>query len=59
MREILSAITNYGIGIVCVAYLIYFQNTTMRNMLDTLSTIDKRLLLIEDKIGKEDTKHET
>lgn len=58
MQEIINLITNYGIGIVCVAYLIYFQNTTMKSMLDTLSSIDKRLLLIENKVGKGDSAHE-
>ena len=30
MVDIVNLITNNGIGIVCVAYLIYFQNTTMK-----------------------------
>lgn len=59
MQDIINLITNNGIGVVCVAYLIYFQNTTMKSMLDTLSTIDKRLLLIEEKIGKEVSTDET
>lgn len=59
MQDIINLITNNGIGVVCVAYLIYFQNTTMKSMLETLSTIDKRLLLIEEKIGKEAKNDET
>ena len=59
MQDIINLITNNGIGIVCVAYLIYFQNTTMKSMLETLSTIDKRLLLIEEKLGKGDYSDET
>lgn len=58
MQELINLLTNNGIGIVCVAYLIYFQNTTMKSMLETLTSIDKRLLLIEDKIGREDSNHE-
>lgn len=58
MQEIINLLTNNGIGIVCVAYLIYFQNTTMKSMLETLSTIDKRLIIIESKIGKGDSVHE-
>lgn len=58
MQELINLLTNNGIGIVCVAYLIYFQNTTMKSMLETLSTIDKRLLLIEEKIGKEKSNNE-
>lgn len=36
MVDIINLITNNGIGIVCVAYLIYFQSTTMKSMLKTL-----------------------
>ena len=61
MEELIQAITNYGIGIVCVGYLIYFQNTTMKDMnntlvkmIDTLSTINTRLSIIEDKLERKD-----
>lgn len=50
MQELIELITNNGIGIVCVAYLIYFQSTTMREMLNTLSSINTRLTVIEEKI---------
>ena len=51
MEEILNYIINNGIGVVCVAYLIYFQNTTMKEMLVTLRSIDTRLTKIEVKTG--------
>ena len=50
MDEFIKAIANYGIGVVCVAYLIYFQNTTMKEMLRTLESINIRLTKIEDKV---------
>lgn len=50
MEAIIEAIVNYGIGIVCVAYLIYFQSTTMKEMLHTLGTINERLSIIEEII---------
>lgn len=50
MQEIITLLSNYGIGIVCVAYLIYFQSTTMKSMLDTLEGINTRLTLIENKL---------
>ena len=57
MEEIIQLITNYGIGVICVAYLIYFQNTTMKEMVATLKTINERLLIIENKVGiKKDVK---
>jgi hypothetical protein len=51
MMDLINLLTNNGIGIVCVAYLIYFQNTTMKKMLETLSTINIRLAIIEGKMN--------
>ena len=48
--EIINYIVENGIGVVCVGYLIYFQNTTMKEMLKTLSDISARLAVIEDKM---------
>ena len=52
MVELVNLLTNNGIGIVCVAYLIYFQSTTMKSMLNTLSTINDRLIVIENSLGR-------
>lgn len=61
MEEIIQAITNYGVGFVCVGYLIYFQSTTMKDMdntqkkmIETLNTINTRLTIIEDKLERKD-----
>ena len=54
MADLITLITNNGIGIVCVAYLIYFQSTTMKSILSTLESIDNRLLKIELKGGEND-----
>ena len=61
MDEIMQAIANYGIGIVCVGYLIYFQNTTMKDMnntlikmIDNLNGINTRLSIIEDKLERKE-----
>lgn len=56
MSDLITLITNNGIGIVCVAYLIYFQSTTMKSILATLESIDNRLLRLEMKGGEEDGK---
>ena len=50
MEAIMQLIAQYGIGIVCVGYLIYFQSTTMKEMLSTLSSINERLTMIETEI---------
>jgi len=56
MSDLITLITNNGIGIVCVAYLIYFQSTTMKSILATLESIDNRLLRLEVKGGEKDGK---
>lgn len=56
MEEIIQAIANYGMGVVCVGYMIYFQNTTMKEMLHTLGTINERLSIIEEKLEKTNKK---
>lgn len=50
MEQLVTTIANNGIGIVCVAYLIYFQSTTMKKMLETLNTISSRLGIVESDI---------
>ena len=50
MEEIIQMIVDNGIGVACVAYLIYFQSTTMKQMLTTLTTISNRLTSIETRI---------
>ena len=59
MEEIIQGIANYGVGIFCVAYIIYMQNTTMKDMntvlnrmTETLNGINTRLSIIEDKIER-------
>lgn len=52
MTEIINLLTNNGIGIVCVAYMIYFQQTTMKEVIKTLQTISERLTIIENQIRK-------
>lgn len=51
MEEMIKLIVNNGIGVVCVAYMIYFQSTSMKEMIKTLGSINERLILIEEKLG--------
>lgn len=59
MQELITMILNNGIGVVCVAYLIYFQSTTMKKISENqennnilLEKITSRLENIEQKINK-------
>ena len=56
MLDIINLLTNNGIGIVCVAYLIYFQSTTMKKIVETLESINKRLTIIENQFQKGEKK---
>lgn len=59
MGDLINLITQNGIGIVCVAYLIYFQTTTMKDMSKTLNDISQNLILINERLEKiEDKKGE-
>lgn len=50
MEDMVNMIVNNGLGVVCVAYMIYFQNTTMKEMLSALNNINVRLSTIEHDI---------
>ena len=51
MDEVIKLIVDNGLAVVCVGYLIYFQSTTMKEILKTLGSINERLTIIESHIG--------
>lgn len=50
MQDLVNLVVNNGLGVVCVIYMIHFQNTTMKEMLGTLQVMNERLKDIENKI---------
>lgn len=50
MIDLINVITQNGIGVVCVAYLIYFQSTTMKNMNEILEKMQIALESISDRL---------
>lgn len=70
--DLINLITQNGIGVVCVIFLMYFINTTMKDnnkILDeiqqtlvsintNLTTLSSRVDKLEDKISKKKTKKE-
>lgn len=50
MNDLIQLIVNNGIGVVCVAYMIYFQLTTMKEMNKTLNEITTSLKLMNQDI---------
>ena len=50
MESIIKIIVESGIACMCVAYMIYFQNTTMRDMNKTLTAMTGTLQSISDRL---------
>lgn len=50
MESIIKIIVESGIAVMCVCYLIYFQNTTMRDMNKTLTNMTATLQSISDRL---------
>ena len=51
MEELINLITNNGIGVICVAFLIYFINTTMKDNNKILDEIQKTLVAINTNLS--------
>lgn len=51
MEEIINLLVNNGIGVVCVAYLIYFQSTTMKEMNKTLDNVNENLTRMNERLS--------
>lgn len=51
MEQLIELITNNGISVICVAYLIYFQSTQMTKVTDTLTEIQKNLVSIYERLN--------
>ena len=58
MEQFITLIVDNGIGVACVGYLIYFQSTTMKEMLSALKVIGERLSIIETKLHIGSENHE-
>ena len=50
MGELVKLIVDNGISVICVAYMIYFSLTTMRDMDKTLTTMTGTLQSISDRL---------
>ena len=50
MADLVKLIVDNGISVICVAYMIYFSLTTMRDMNKTLTTMTGTLQSISDRL---------
>lgn len=56
MEGLIKLLADNGISVVCVAYLIYFNLTTMKDLVTALNNINVRLTVIEDKLENKKSK---
>lgn len=52
MKEILDIVMNYGIGVVCIIYFMYFNSTTLKKLTDTITKVNESLVLMNERIEK-------
>ena len=50
MDELINAIYNYGIGVICIAYFMYFNNTTLKSITEAMNEVKQTLILLNEKI---------
>ena len=50
MNDLVSVITQNGIGVVCVAFMIYFINSTLKDNNKLLDELQKTLVSIQSTI---------
>jgi hypothetical protein len=50
MQDLINLITQNGIGVICVAFMIYFINTTMKDNNKVLGDIQKTLVSIDTNL---------
>ena len=43
---------NYGIGVACIVYFMYFSNTTLKQLTETITKINENLILMNERIEK-------
>lgn len=52
MEELINLIVDNGIGVICVAYLIYFQSTTMKSISESLSKLANNIAITNERLSQ-------
>ena len=58
MQELITMILNNGIGVVCVAYLIYFQSITMKKISENQEKNNELLQMMTNRLENLERKFE-
>ena len=59
MEEILNIIANYGIGVACILYFMYFNNTTMKQLIETVNKVNQGLILFTERLEQVEDRTKT
>ena len=51
LQSLVELFVNNGLGVLCVAYMIYFQNTTMKEMSSLLMNISINIEKINERLS--------
>ena len=51
LQAIVELFVNNGLGVLCVAYMVYFQNTTMKEMSSLLMNISINIEKINERLS--------
>ena len=52
MEKIIDVLMNYGIGVVCIIYFMYFNATTLKKLTETITKVNESLILMNERIEK-------
>lgn len=50
MKEIADLIMNYGIGVICIVYFMYFNSTTLKTIINTMNEVKQSLILFNERL---------
>ena len=50
MKEVADLIMNYGIGVICICYFMYFNSTTLKSMTETMNEVKQSLILFNERL---------
>ena len=59
MEDIINVIANYGIGVACILYFMYFNNTTMKQLIDTVNKVNQSLILFNERLEQVEDRTKT
>lgn len=58
MEQMIDIIVNNGIGVACIIYFMYFNNSTLKTMTETMNEVKQSLLIFNERLEKIEEKLE-